>query len=237
MASDITAPRLISVGGATVSVTVLFFPLSYLLGDILTEVYGYAQARRVAWWCVLASVVSGCLYQGVLAFPSADAPLRQDAYKEVLGAVPRTLIGGWVALWSGMAVNNYVMAKLKVVTGGRHLWLRAVTSTIGGELVNTTVFYVVALGGLLPPAALVAAILVGSGIKIGVEIVMLPVTYLLVGRIKAAEGLSYFDDTTNVNPFLLKGAERHGTTRAEDKPCEVTLGAESPSFAAIVSRS
>jgi uncharacterized integral membrane protein (TIGR00697 family) len=187
LVSDVTAPRLISVWGTAVSVTVLYFPCTYLLGDVLTEVYGHRAARRVAWWCLVASVISGCVYQGVLSIPSIDPDGRQVAYGEVLGAVPRTLFGGWLALWSGMTLNNYVMAKLKVLTGGRHLWLRAMGSTIAGELLNTAIFYLVALTGILTLPQLASAILIGSAIKIGVEGLMLPITYRVVALLTELE--------------------------------------------------
>jgi len=185
--SDVTAPRMIAIAGMPVSVTVLYFPWAYLLGDILTEVYGYAAARRVAWQCLVASIIAGCLYQGVLAIPTIDTVGRQEAFGEVLGAVPRTLIGGWLALWSGMVINHSIMDRMKSWTEGRHLWLRAVTSTLIGELVNTTLFYLIALSGILGVAQLSRAILIATALKVAIEVLLLPLTYGVVAYLSEQE--------------------------------------------------
>ncbi len=185
--SDVTAPRMISIAGMPVSVTVLYFPCAYLLGDILTEVYGYAAARRVAWHCLVASMIAGCLYQGVLLIPTIDTVGRQEAFGQVLGAVPRTLIGGWLALWSGMVINHSIMDRMKTWTEGRHLWLRAMMSTLIGEFVNTSFFYLIALSGILTITQLGRAILLATALKVTIEVALLPLTYGVVAYLSEQE--------------------------------------------------
>ena len=185
--SDVTAPRMISIAGMPVSVTVLYFPCAYLLGDILTEVYGYAAARRVAWHCLVASMIAGCLYQGVLLIPTIDTVGRQEAFGQVLGAVPRTLIGGWLALWSGMVINHSIMDRMKTWTEGRYLWLRAMMSTLIGEFVNTSFFYLIALSGILTITQLGRAILLATALKVTIEVALLPLTYGVVAYLSEQE--------------------------------------------------
>lgn len=202
--SDATAAKIVFLFGFGVSVTVLYFPLTYIISDIITEVYGYAHARRILWYTLLASVLAGVFYQIAVAVPAAPFFERADAYESVFGVVPRVLIGGWLAVFSGDISNNYVLAKLKIVTNGKHLWLRTISSTVVGQFINTTVFYVVALGGVLPRNVLLEGILAGWVIKTMVEALLTPVTYFIVFNIKRIEGVDHYDKGTNFNPFTLK---------------------------------
>lgn len=202
--ADATASKIIMVAGFGVSVTVLYFPFTYIISDILTEVYGYGVARRVLWYTVLASVIAGVVYQIAVAIPPAPFFTGQEAYSAVFGAVPRVLLGGWIAVIAGDFTNNYVLARMKVRFEGRKLWLRTVTSTLAGQLVNTAAFYVIALGGVLPTAVLGESIVAGWVLKTAVEVVMTPVTYAVVSRLKAVEGVDHYDRDTNFNPFSLK---------------------------------
>ena len=199
--SDVTAGKIMLLMGAGVSVTVLYFPFTYIISDVLTEVYGYAKARSVLWITLLCSVIAGLLYQVVVALPPAPFFEANDAYATVFTIVPRILIGGWLAVFLGDITNNYVLAKLKVLTKGRHLWFRTITSTIFGQGVNTVVFYVVALYGIIPPNVMVASIIAGWLIKTLVEAALTPVTYLVVNYLKKAEGVDHYDTDTNFNPF------------------------------------
>lgn len=201
--SDVTAAKIVSIFGIPLSVTVLYFPITYILSDILTEVYGYAEARRVVWRALTASVIAGIVYQLVIFVPATFGKDVDDAYRMVLGAVPRVLIGGWIAFWVGAMLNDYVLAKLKVLTNGHHLWLRTIASTVAGELVNTTLFYVIALSGIIPIAGLMQAIIAATTIKIVVEVIFTPWTYFVVSKLKRLEGIDYFDHKTNFNPFIL----------------------------------
>lgn len=202
--SDVTAGKLISLIGYTVSATVIYFPVTYIFADVLTEVYGYARARRTLWIVMLCSIIAGILYGVVAALPSAPGFDAHDAYKRVFGVVPRILIGGWLAVFCGEITNDFVLAKLKVLTGGRQLWIRTVSSTVVGEFINTAVFYVVGLYGILPSGILIQAIIVGWILKVIVEVLATPITYWVVGVLKRVEGVDHYDDKTNFNPFTIK---------------------------------
>src|SRR3989338_5133421 len=199
--SDITAGKIIQLFVFPVSVTVLYFPITYIFSDILTEVYGYARARSVVWTVLFCSVLAGLIYQLVVYLPPAVGFDANDAYARVLGSVPRILLGGWVAVWVGGILNDYILAKMKVWTNGRHLWARTIGSTIVGEGANTTPFYIISLYAIIPNNILVASILSGWFLKVVVEIVMTPVTYAVVNKLKKAEGENYYDTNTDFNPL------------------------------------
>jgi uncharacterized integral membrane protein (TIGR00697 family) len=201
--SDVTAGKLIMVFGFGVSVTVLYFPFVYVISDVVTEVYGYAHARRILWYTLTASILAGVMYQLAVAVPAAPFFGGQAAYETVFGIVPRVLVGGWLAVFFGDITNNFILAKLKVRMKGKHLWCRTIGSTVVGQFVNTAVFYVVALSGILPSDVLVKSILGGWLIKTGVEAAFTPFTYWIVGVVKKVEGVDHFDEKTNFNPFRL----------------------------------
>jgi uncharacterized integral membrane protein (TIGR00697 family) len=202
--SDVTAGKIIAVLGVGVSITVIYFPVTYIMGDVLTEVYGYARARYVVWLTVLASVLAGLTYQIVAAIPPASFFTANEAYVTVFHTVPRILIGGWLAVFFGDIANDYVLAKMKIWTKGQLLWARLLGSTVAGQGVNTIIFYVIGLYGILPGDVLVAGILMGWLLKSVVEIVMMPITYVVVRHLKAAEGIDYYDYDTNFNPFIIR---------------------------------
>lgn len=203
LVSDVTAGKIIQLGGLVVSVTVLYFPITYIFGDVLTEVYGYAQARRVLWMVFFASVLAGIVYQLAVFLPPAMGFDAQPAYARVLGSVPRILVGGWLAVWLGGIVNNYIMAKMKVRMNGKQLWMRTIASTIAGEFVNTSVFYVVALYAVIPNNLLISSVLAGWWIKVAVEVLCTPLTYAVVGFLKKAEHEDVYDRDTDFNPLIV----------------------------------
>lgn len=203
LVSDVTAGKITAIFGFPVSVTVLYFPITYIFADVLTEVYGYGQARRALWVVLICSVIAGCVYQIAVFMPPARGFDANDAYIRVLGSVPRVLLGGWIAVFAGEIANNFIVAKLKVVTKGRYLWMRTIPSTIVGQFLNTVLFYLIALYGVLPNSLLVASIITGWLFKTGIEVVMTPVTYLVVAALKRIEGEDYFDKDTNFNPFII----------------------------------
>ncbi|PIT03262.1 transporter [Bradyrhizobium nitroreducens] len=205
--SDVTAGKIISVAGIGVSITVLYFPATYIMGDILTEVYGYSRARQVVWLTLLASVIAGISYQVVAIFPPASFFTADEAYRTVFFTVPRILLGGWIAVFLGDITNDFILAKLKVWSNGRHLWARLIGSTIGGQFVNTVVFYLIGLYGILPGSLLIQGMAVGWFIKTLVEFVMLPITYVVVRRLKAIEKIDYYDRDTNFNPFVVTSSK------------------------------
>jgi len=201
--SDATAAKIVLLFNFGVSVTVLYFPFTYIISDIITEVYGYASARRILWYTLLASILAGIFYQIAVAVPAAHFFHDGPAYKTVFGIIPRVLVGGWLAVFIGDISNNYVLAKLKVLTNGRFLWLRIISSTVVGQFLNTAVFYAVALGGVMPGSALFTGIIAGWVIKTMIETLLMPVTYLIVNKVKKIEGVDYYDNDTNFNPFSI----------------------------------
>lgn len=202
--SDVTAGKIIQLGIFTVSATVLYFPVTYIFSDILTEVYGYAKARSVVWQALLASVIAGIVYSLVVLLPPAISFDANDAYTRVLGSVPRILLGGWIAVWVGGILNDYVLAKMKIWTKGKYLWTRTIGSTIIGEGVNTILFYTIALYSVLPNNLLISSILSGWLIKVIVEVVFTPITYYVVAKLKKSENEDYYDTDTNFNPLIIK---------------------------------
>jgi len=202
--SNFTAARLISIGGIGVSVTVLYFPFTYLIADILTEVYGYAQARSVIWLSIFCSVVAAAVAALGLLVPPAVFFHDDAAFQQIFSSAPKIAIATLLAVFTGDICNSYVLAKMKIWSGGRQLWLRFVVSTLIGEGVNTLVFYGIALYGILPNDMLVQGILMGWAAKTAVEIVLLPVTYPVVRFLKRVEGVDYFDRDTDFNPFIME---------------------------------
>lgn len=182
---------------------VLFFPLGYVIGDVLTEVYGYAHARRVIWAGTAAVAFMAAMSWVVVALPPAPGWGNQAAYEAVFGQVPRIVVASICAFWAGEFVNAYVMARMKLWTGGRHLWSRTIGSTIVGQGVDSLIFYPLAfLGAPGWPTALVGAVLVTNwALKVGWEALLTPVTYWVVWLLKRAEKVDLFDEGTNFTPF------------------------------------
>lgn len=203
LVSDITAGKIIEVWIFPVSATVLYFPVTYIFADVLTEVYGFARARSVLWTVLACSVIAGLIYQLVVILSPAQGFAHNEAYARVLGQVPRVLLGGWLAVFSGEILNNLVLAKLKLATNGRWLWVRTITSTIVGQGVNTAVFYVIGLYGVLPTNLLLRSILAGWFLKVAVEVVFTPVTYIVVNGLKRVEDEDFYDRDTNFNPLII----------------------------------
>jgi len=201
LVSNFTAARIIAVFGVGVSVTLLYFPLTYLIADILTEVYGYSQARRVIWLSMFCSVVGASIASLQLLVPPAVFFKDDAAYHRIFSSSPKIAIAGLLAVLVGDFCNSYVLAKMKIWNKGQYLWLRFVASTVVGEGLNTLIFYGVALYGILPNGVLFASIVVGWLGKSLVEVVLLPFTYPIVRYLKRVEGIDYYDYTTNFNPF------------------------------------
>jgi uncharacterized integral membrane protein (TIGR00697 family) len=203
LVSDVTAGKVIELFGSPVSATVLYFPVTFIIADVLTEVYGYARARAVLWTVMFASIAAGLVYQVVVWLPASPTFDGDAAYARVLGQVPQVIIGGWMAVFAGDTVNNLIMAKLKVLTRGRHLWLRTISSTAAGQLVNTALFYSIGLYGVLPHDVLVRAIVAGWLLKTAVEAILTPVTYFVVRTLKRLENEDFYDTDTNFNPLIV----------------------------------
>jgi queuosine precursor transporter len=203
-ANLIGASKVASVGGFTFGAGVLFFPISYVFGDILTEVYGYARARKVVWAGFGALIFASFMSWAVLAFPPAPGWPHQGAFETVFGGTPRIVGASMVAYFAGEFCNSYVLARMKVRTAGRWLWTRTIGSTMVGEGVDSLIFYPLAFLGVWPPELVVKVMLANYGLKVLWEIVMTPFTYRIVHFLKRAEQEDYFDRDTNFTPFSLQ---------------------------------
>lgn len=204
LVSDVTAGKLIPFFGFPVSVTAIYFPLTYIFADVLTEVYGYAVGRRVLWTVLLCSALAAGLYQLAAWLPPAPGFAGNPAYVQILSQVPRIVIGSWVAVFVGEILNDFVLAKMKVWTEGAHLWSRLLGSTVIGQLVNTALFYTIGLYGVIPTKLLIESIISGWLLKCAVETALIPLTYVAINKVKQIENEDYFDKSTNFNPFSLK---------------------------------
>jgi uncharacterized integral membrane protein (TIGR00697 family) len=204
LVSVFTGARIIAIAGVGVSVTVLYFPLTYLIGDILTEVYGYAEARKVIWLSMGCSVIGSLVAGAQLLVPPAVFFPDDAAYQTIFSLSPTVAIAGLVAFFAGDISNAFVLAKMKIWNNGRRLWLRFVASTVVGEGVNTALFYGIALHSVLPARVLLKGTAMGWVLKVLVEVVMLPVTYVVVRFLKQSERTDHYDYTTDFNPFLLR---------------------------------
>jgi hypothetical protein len=196
--------KVCQIGGYSVGAGVFFFPVSYIFGDILTEVYGYARTRRVIWAGFAALIFASVMSWAVIALPPAPDWPHQAAYALVYGSTPRIVAASLAAFWAGDFVNSFVLAKMKVKTGGRFLWARTVGSTVAGQGLDSLIFYPLAFWGEWPPRLVVAVMVSNFFVKVGVETLMTPVTYLVVGFLKRAEREDYYDRGTDFNPFSLK---------------------------------
>lgn len=203
-ASFMGPSKVADIGGIHFGAATLFFPLSYLFGDILTEVYGYARARRVVWMGFAALLFGSVAATIIVALPPAQNWPHQAAYETVFGATWRVALASMLGFWAGEFCNAYVLAKLKIKTQGRYLWLRTITSTLVGEGIDTLIFFPIALYGILPNSLLISIMMTNYVIKCGWEILATPVTYFVVGVLKRAEGQDIFDDKTNFSPFAVR---------------------------------
>jgi len=203
-ANLIGAAKVARLWGFTFGAGVLFFPISYVFGDVLTEVYGYARARKVVWAGFAALGFASFMSWAVLAFPPAPGWPHQAAYETVFGGTPRIVFASLVAYFAGEFCNSYVLAKMKIFTSGRLLWTRTIGSTIVGEAVDSIVFYPLAFLGLWETDLVVRVMLTNYTLKVLWEVVMTPLTYRVVNFLKRAEHEDYFDRGTNFTPFSLR---------------------------------
>jgi len=201
--SNITAVKLITVADFVLPGAIVIFPITYIIGDVLTEVYGYAKARRVIWLGFLANLFAVATFAAVGALPAAGFWGAQEAYDAILGATPRILGASALAYLVGEFANAYVLARLKVATQGRFLWLRTIGSTVVGEGLDSAIFIVVAFAGILPVDALITTVVVQALAKTAYEAAATPLTYLVVGWLKRAEGVDVYDRGVRFNPFAL----------------------------------
>jgi len=193
------------LGAMSFGAGVLFFPISYVFGDILTEVYGYARARKVIWAGFAGLAFASFMAAVVVALPPAPFWKHQAAYEIAFGNTWRIVLASMFAYFCGEFVNSFVLARMKILTAGKWLWTRTVGSTVAGEAVDSALFYPLAFygAGIIPDDKLLAVMLFQFVAKVMVEVVLTPVTYVIVGALKRAEHEDYYDRNTDFNPFVL----------------------------------
>jgi len=203
-ANLIGASKVATLGGFTFGAGVLFFPISYVFGDVLTEVYGYARARKVVWAGFGAMIFASFMSLVILAFPPAPGWPHQAAFETVFGGTWRIVGASLVAYFCGEFCNSFVLAKMKIRTEGRFLWLRTIGSTIVGEAVDSLIFYPLAFLGIWSTDLVLKVMLTNYALKVGWEVFMTPATYVEVNALKRAEHEDYFDRNTEFTPFSLR---------------------------------
>lgn len=203
-ASVIGVQKVSSIGGHPFGAGILFFPLSYFFGDVLTEVYGYARSRRVIWAGFAAMIFAAFMSWVVVNLPSGPGWTHQAEYDFVFGNTPRIVFASLMAFWAGEFANSVTLAKMKVKTGGRWLWTRTVGSTIVGEAVDSTIFYPLAFFGIWSFGDVLTVMYTNYILKVTWEVIATPVTYRVVNFLKRVEHEDYYDRSTDFNPFTLK---------------------------------
>ncbi|HUY99474.1 MAG TPA: queuosine precursor transporter [Thermomicrobiaceae bacterium] len=202
--ANIVAVKLVDVGGLIVPAgTVTLFPLSYLFGDILTEVYGFRRARLVIWLGFLCNLIAVVAIYATQVLPAASFWDGQAAYERILGYTPRLLLGSFAAYLVGEFANSFVLAKLKILTRGRWLWTRTIGSTLVGEGLDSLIFITLAFVGTITTGDLLRTMVTAWLLKSAYEVVATPLTYVVVGYLKHSEGVDAYDYATNFSPLRL----------------------------------
>lgn len=207
----IGAGKVASLFGFSFGAGVLFFPLSYLLGDVLTEVYGYARARRVIWAGFAAAAFAALMAAFIVWIPpSASWNVdvggvdKQTAFALNFGQAPRIVVASCLAIWAGEFANSFVLSRMKVASGGKALWKRTISSTAVGQAVDKIIFYPLAFAGEWAPALILTVMATNYALQVAWEALLTPVTYRVVGFLKRVEGVDVFDKETDYTPFSVK---------------------------------
>jgi uncharacterized integral membrane protein (TIGR00697 family) len=190
-----------SIGPFAVSGAVLLFPITYIFGDVFTEVYGYAASRRAIWLGFFGTALLYIVGAVVIKLPSAPGWQSQQAFTTVFGFIPRILAASLIAYWAGEFANSYTMARLKLVTNGRMLWTRTIGSTVVGQAVDTILVITLTFGGIYPVSILLNTMATGYVLKVGYEVIATPLTYLVINLLKRTEQSDAFDRHQSFNPF------------------------------------
>ncbi len=201
LVSNLVGQKICAFGPFRVSGAQLLFPITYIFGDVFTEVYGYAASRRAIWLAFFASALLAIMGLITVALPPAPDWRNQAAFATVFYQVPRMIVASLAAFWCGEFANSFVMAKMKILTSGRMLWSRTIGSTVVGQGVDTIVVMVLAFAGTVSMATIAKVIVSGYLFKVAYEVLATPVTYLIVNGLKRAEGQDPFDYGTSFNPF------------------------------------
>jgi hypothetical protein len=204
--SNVASTKIVDLWFFTFDGGTLLFPLSYIFGDILTEVYGYGRSRKVIWLGFASALLMSLVFILVGKMPSARGWENQEAYEKILGLTPRIVLASLAAYFSGEFSNSFVLAKMKILTRGRHLWMRTIGSTLVGELVDTLLFVIIAFGGTLSAGLLWTVVISNYVFKTAVEALFTPLTYWIVRVLKRAEGADYYDLHTNFSPFFFRNS-------------------------------
>ncbi|HLN04611.1 MAG TPA: queuosine precursor transporter [Bryobacteraceae bacterium] len=199
--SNLVGQKITALGPVRVGGAQLLFPLTYIFGDVFTEVYGYGASRRAIWIGFFASGLLSLMCLFMVWLPPAPGWNNQEAYRTVFYQVPRMVAASLIAYWCGEFANSFVLAKMKLWTDGKYLWTRTVGSTVVGQAVDTIVFMTLAFGGSLTPELIVSLIVWGYLFKVVYEVLATPLTYKIVNFLKRHEGVDTFDRSTNFNPF------------------------------------
>ncbi|NPV90286.1 MAG: queuosine precursor transporter [Firmicutes bacterium] len=199
--SNVASTKIVQLGPLAFDGGTLLFPLSYIFGDILTEVYGYQQSRRVIWTGFVSLALMAGVFIIVGKLPPASGWELQSSYESILLTTPRIVAASLIAYFAGEFANSAILSRMKVWTQGRWLWTRTIGSTLVGEMVDTLIFVTIAFYGTLPGELLVVVLFSNYAFKVGVEVVATPLTYYLTGMLKRAEGIDTYDWQVNYNPF------------------------------------
>jgi uncharacterized integral membrane protein (TIGR00697 family) len=201
LVSNLVAQKICLIGPFAVSAAILLFPITYIFGDIFTEVYGFAASRRAIWLGFFGTALLYLIGTIAIALPAAPSWHNQQAFTVVFGFIPRILAASLISFWAGEFANSYTMARLKLLTNGRKLWTRTIGSTIVGQAVDTVLVITLTFAGIHPVRTLVNMIATGYALKVGYEVIATPLTYLVINWLKSAEHADAFDRHESFNPF------------------------------------
>jgi queuosine precursor transporter len=203
LVSNVIAGKLVSVSGIVLPSAVILFPITYILGDVFTEVYGFRKTRLVIWGGFAANLLMSLIFLAAIALPPPAFFKDQGAYATVLGMTPRIVLASLAAYWMGEFANSITLSLLKKATGGRYLWTRTISSTVVGQAFDTALFIAIGFAGGVPAPVLFQMMLAQYLFKVAYEVLFTPLTYLIVGAIKRKEGVDVFDKGIAYNPFRL----------------------------------
>ncbi len=203
LVSNIVAVKIVKIGIFLVPGATLLFPISYIFGDILTEVYGYGRSRKVIWLGIICNLLMAIIFIIIGALPSAPIWHNQNAYETILGLTPRIVVASILGYFTGEFTNSFTMARMKIITEGKYLWTRTIGSTLIGEFFDTLLFIMIAFTGVIPSSVLLSLIIAQYILKVTIEILFTPITYRVVSFLKRTENEDYYDRDTNFNPFIL----------------------------------
>ncbi|MFZ2150357.1 MAG: queuosine precursor transporter [Minisyncoccia bacterium] len=201
LVSNIASTKIVDLKWFVFDGGTLLFPLSYIFGDILTEVYGYRKSRNVIWLGFFMALMMSVVFIVVGKLPPAADWGNQAAYEAILGLTPRLVLASLIAYFAGAFSNSFILAKMKIKTKGKWLWTRTIGSTVVGEFVDSSLFVLIAFVGILPNSLILPIIISNYIFKTAVEVLFTPITYRVVAFLKKKEGEDYYDTKTNFNPF------------------------------------